>query len=519
MFSDGVIESSTTTGTASYELVAAVGSGRRFQQDFADGAEVAFYATTLDKTKWEFGTGVLTVGPPCTLTRASIKKSSNAGAKIDWQVTDTYLVYSIASADVLAGLMAGNLAETRPWWVRTGGRWMDRAAGLAVSWIDKLATGASSEVRIGIYDAVKNAYFADGRRPWTAVGAGNKTVAAADIGGIFTFNNSAAARTLTLPAHGDAGIGHGFKVGALGLTSGGAYGIVVTPAAGDGIEGGADGAAKTIPGGVRFDIVWDQASDTWRVEYLNAPIAGPRQTIEGLTYANGSDATNDIDIAAGGCWDSTGAYWMQMAAITKQLDATWAVGTNQGGRLSGSLADGDFNIWAIGRPDTGVIDVGLETTANAAPTLPTNYTYYRKIGWFKRASGTIVAFKVHATGGGGINFVWSAPTTEVNASLSVSRREDAIKVPLNFSVMAQIRAYVADGANNITARICCPDEADTAVSGAADALANVVSQPGATATALLELRVRTSATGTIAARAAASLSTYKVSTIGFEWGR
>ena len=282
MFADGVIESSSTTGTGSYELVAAVGSGRRFQQDFADGAEVAFYATSLDKTKWEYGTGVLTVGPPCTLTRASIKKSSNAGAKIDWLVTDTYLVYSIASADVLAGLMAGNLAATRPWWARTGVRWFDSAAGLAVSWIDKLAVGASSNIRVGIYDAVKNAYFPDGRRPWTAAGAANKTVAAADIGGVFTQDNAAADRVFTLPAHGDTGIGDGFKVGGLGLTAGGQYGIVLTPAAGDGIDGGADAATKFIPGGRRFDVEWDAAGDTWRVTFLNtvpAVWSGRRQTV------------------------------------------------------------------------------------------------------------------------------------------------------------------------------------------------------------------------------------------------
>lgn len=283
MLADGVIESSSTTGTGNYELVGAVGASRTWAQDFADGAEVLFWAQSLDRTKWEYGIGVLTWGPPRTLTRATILKSSNAGAKIDWQPTDQYLVYSIASADPLAGLMKGSLAETtRPWWVRTGARWLDYAAGLAVSWVDKLATGASSNIRVGIYDAVKNAYFPDGRRPWTAVGAANKTIAAADIGGIFTQDNAAANRTLTLPAHGDTGIGEGFRIGGLGLTAGGQYGIVLTPAANDGIDGGADAATKTIPGGVRFDVVWDAAGDTWRVEYLNAVPAlrtARRQTV------------------------------------------------------------------------------------------------------------------------------------------------------------------------------------------------------------------------------------------------
>ncbi|MFN4018395.1 MAG: hypothetical protein ACK4JB_23875 [Reyranella sp.] len=43
-----------------------------------------------------------------------------------------------------------------------------------------------------------------------------------------------------------------------------------------------DGATKTTPGGARFDVVWDQASDTWRVEYLNTILSvwsGRRQTV------------------------------------------------------------------------------------------------------------------------------------------------------------------------------------------------------------------------------------------------
>ena len=267
MFADSVMESSSTTGTGSYTLVGAVGYSRTFAQDFANGDTVAYFVSNLAKTRWEFCTGTLTIGPPRTLTR-TVRKSSNAGAAIDWQASDVYYIFSIASADVLSGLIAGNLGATRPWWVRTGSRWWDHAAGLAVSWIDRLATGAATNARIGVYDAVKDAYFPDARRPWTTVGAGNKVIVAADIGGIFTQNNAAADRTFTLPAHDAAGVGHGFKVGGLGLSSG-QYGVVLTPAAGDGIDGGADGATKRIPGGVRFDVEWDEPGDTWRVTFLN----------------------------------------------------------------------------------------------------------------------------------------------------------------------------------------------------------------------------------------------------------
>ncbi|MDI1265272.1 MAG: hypothetical protein PS018_18655, partial [bacterium] len=138
MFADSVMESSSTTGTGSYTLVGAVGYSRTFAQDFLNGDTVAYFVSNLAKTKWEFCTGTLTIGPPRTLTR-TVRKSSNAGSAIDWQASDVYYVFSIASADALAGLVSGNLATTtRPWWVRRGGSWVDYALGLATTWVNKL---------------------------------------------------------------------------------------------------------------------------------------------------------------------------------------------------------------------------------------------------------------------------------------------------------------------------------------------------------------------------------------------
>lgn len=119
-----------------------------------------------------------------------------------------------------------------------------------------------------------------------------------------------------------------------------------------------------------------------------------RGQIYGLTLSNNvTDATNDIDIAAGSAVDSTGAVSIQLlSAITKRLDAAWAVGTGSGGRMSAAaLADGTYYVYLIRRPDTGVVDAGFDVSATA-PTLPTNYTQYRRIGAVKRVGGTILAF-------------------------------------------------------------------------------------------------------------------------------
>ncbi len=119
----------------------------------------------------------------------------------------------------------------------------------------------------------------------------------------------------------------------------------------------------------------------------------PRGWIAGLNLANnGTDATNDIDIAEGTCRNAANTGDMTLAAtLTKQLDAAWAVGTNAGGRDTGSIANGTWHVWLIKRSDTGVVDALFSLSASA-PTMPTNYDQKRRIGSILRESGAIVAF-------------------------------------------------------------------------------------------------------------------------------
>jgi hypothetical protein len=119
--------------------------------------------------------------------------------------------------------------------------------------------------------------------------------------------------------------------------------------------------------------------------------------IFGLTLSNNAgDATNDIDIAIGEAvsGDTTFTTRVVMAlttALTKQLDAAWAVGTNAGMLDSGAIANGTYHIWLIMRSDTGVVDI-LASTSATAPTMPTNYDKKRRIGAILRESAAIVSF-------------------------------------------------------------------------------------------------------------------------------
>lgn len=133
--------------------------------------------------------------------------------------------------------------------------------------------------------------------------------------------------------------------------------------------------------------------------------------LHGLTLSNNvTDATNDIDIAAGTARDSTDVTNMIGSALTKRLDAAWAVGTNQGGLDTGSIANTTYHVWLIKRSDTGVVDALFSTSASA-PTMPINYNYKRRIGSIVRSGGAIKAFVQD-----GDDFFWKVPVQDVNAT-------------------------------------------------------------------------------------------------------
>lgn len=128
-------------------------------------------------------------------------------------------------------------------------------------------------------------------------------------------------------------------------------------------------------------------------------IAEDRGAIGGLTCSNnGTDADHDLDIAVGYATDYGNAVVMELTtAITKQIDATWAVGTNAGGLDTGAVAASTgYGVYLIRRSDTGVVDVLFSTDMSAAGssvTMPTNYSQKRLIGWVRTdSSSNILAF-------------------------------------------------------------------------------------------------------------------------------
>lgn len=153
-------------------------------------------------------------------------------------------------------------------------------------------------------------------------------------------------------------------------------------------------------------------------------IVTPRGYIWGLNMANDAgDTTNDIEVQPGEAMAESHDEVMTLAAvITKQIDAAWAVGDNQGGMNTGAVAnDTWYEVHLIKRVDTGVVDVMFTTTANRA-TLPANYTKQRRIGWVRRGTATNLQFtqvEDYFTLTNSINDITAPVTTAATVALTV----------------------------------------------------------------------------------------------------
>lgn len=168
-----------------------------------------------------------------------------------------------------------------------------------------------------------------------------------------------------------------------------------------------------------------------------------RGLIHGLELSNGTDATNDIDIAAGvaGSNDTTPTLMDLSSGITKQLDASWTVGTNQGGLDTGSIADTTYHVFLIKRSDTGVVDA-LFSASPTSPTMPTNYDLKRRIGSIVRSGATILGFVQD-----GERFLYDTPVTDRDSTSDYSAAVLAVTVPTGIRIrpILRLQARITNG--------------------------------------------------------------------------
>jgi hypothetical protein len=184
----------------------------------------------------------------------------------------------------------------------------------------------------------------------------------------------------------------------------------------------------------------------------------PRNYISGLTMSTaGSSAT--MSIAAGEAKDSTNAAVIQLAASISKTTSAWALGTAAGGLDTGVIANSTwYHFYLIRRPDTGVVDVTFSTNA-ATPTLPANYTQFRRIGaGYTNGSAQWTKFIQL-----GDMFTWSTPDISANnATVTNAQASVTTLTPLGVKTVG-IYGVVVDNANSRTLRLYGLDDDDLVV--------------------------------------------------------
>jgi hypothetical protein len=183
---------------------------------------------------------------------------------------------------------------------------------------------------------------------------------------------------------------------------------------------------------------------------------GLRGHIAGLTLSNNaSDATNDLDIAAGEARDDTNVDTIVFAsAVTgAQLDALFGVGN--GIRDTGSLVDGTWHVYGIKNPTSGDTKP-LASLSATAPTMPAGYTLKRRIGSIIRASGAIYGFVQH-----GDTFYHKRKRVDVSGAFSTTAQLVEVSVPAGLKVVALLSDAISNSdTNNHSVLITSPDETD-----------------------------------------------------------
>lgn len=203
--------------------------------------------------------------------------------------------------------------------------------------------------------------------------------------------------------------------------------------------------------------------------FSDNPIRG---FLGGLILSTAGGSTT-FACSAGSAADSTGVTGMTLGSVFTKTQAAWAVGSGNGSLDTGVVAVNTwYHVFLIKRPDTGVVDL-LISLSPTAPTLPTNYTLFRRIGAMRtdNPSHNWTAFTQV-----GSQFLWVVPVNTVSAGgLNTTPVLVALFVPTGVKVRASFRALITNSAVGMNVLINSPDEVSAipnAVGGNMNAVVN-----------------------------------------------
>ena len=191
----------------------------------------------------------------------------------------------------------------------------------------------------------------------------------------------------------------------------------------------------------------------------------PQGYISGLTLST-AGASTTFAVATGEATDSTFSAVMNLGSSLSKTTSAWAVGSGNGALDTGAIAASTwYHVFLIKRLDTGVVDV-LVSLSPTAPTMPTSYTVFRRIGSMK-TDGSSKWTLFHQFGS---TFLWDVRVQDINqTNPGVAAVLSTLTVPTGIQVDAIIDAYAYCGAGSSGFYLyTSPDESDQTPSAAAN---------------------------------------------------
>lgn len=283
-------------------------------------------------------------------------------------------------------------------------------------------------------------------------------------------------------------------------------------------------SVATFSSGQKADLVYD-GTDFVILNPLPATVSNvpPSGYLSGFLLANNATTPNtNIDVGSGAAADSTGTYLLSLSSTMigiLQSSGSWAAGTGANKLDSGSRALSTwYHAFVIRKTSDGSTDILFSLSATA-PTMPTGYSGFRRVGSFKTSSGgPILLFSMVALSGRRMTS-WITPIMDVSqATLGTTAVSYTISTPPGVRVLARLNTF--SYANNSMVYFSDPITANLAP-------ANSSGYPGftcgygaitdsSTDSLGTQLTIMTSNSSQINASANAASNTVSILTLGWE---
>lgn len=226
----------------------------------------------------------------------------------------------------------------------------------------------------------------------------------------------------------------------------------------------------------------------------------PVDYIGGIKVGQAADPAHDITFNVGECRDFDNTTNMNVGtAITKQIDASWAAGTDQGGypSVGPSLTPNTwYNLFII-KSSTGIVDAGFDVSFTATYLLASSgYTSYRRVGSVRTAGSSDIKNFLMTNFEGRRDYYWTSPPQDLTVSPISGSFTTVLTVPTGIEVIAKFNITVGTtGADNIKARFFYPGQ-DPTIDAFLDqyGYAQVAGDSGVDQYDVMELRTNSSAT-------------------------